>query len=264
MRNALRFSVATHPARRGGPGLPFWKRASPEAAPRHPGASAGKRLEQVPGSLERMGVVTGRRGAPLSPLFPHTFYRGGQFRLLGARVLSQSDVWRRSAAAVFPFVNAVAALPLRRRFPIASLLPPVPSVARAPPALWSAQVWRRCNGCFGRRARQSGSPFSAPPRPADGPAPASATARASPGWLGPARPASRSSPSPPPPASPTPAREAERRVPEPRPACPGSSLAAGLRLCGREGRLALGALSGKAKARTCGLVQRADGGRETR
>lgn len=264
MRNALRFSAATHPARHGGPGLPFWERASPETAPRHPGASAGKRLEQVPGSPERMGGSYRKKGHPPFLPFSRTRSIGEVSSATGSARVSQSDVWRRSAAAVFPFVNTVAALPLRRRFPIAPLLLPVPSGARAPPAPWSAQVWRRRNGCFGLRARQSGIPLPAPPRPTGGPAPAPAAASPAPGWLRRGRPASCSSPSPPPPASPTPAREAERRVPELRPACPGSWLAVRLRLCGREGPLALGALSGKAKARTCGLAQRADGGRETR
>lgn len=60
MAKALRFSVATHPASRGGQGLPFWERASPEATPGHPGASARKCLEQVPSSLERMGMIRER------------------------------------------------------------------------------------------------------------------------------------------------------------------------------------------------------------
>lgn len=53
--------------------------------------------------------------------------------------------------------------PLRRRFPIASLLLPAPSGVRAPPVPWSAQVWRRRNGCSARQARPSGSPRPAPP-----------------------------------------------------------------------------------------------------
>lgn len=60
MANTLRFSVTTHLASRGGQGLPFWERASPEATPGHPGVSARERLEQVPSSLERMGMIRKR------------------------------------------------------------------------------------------------------------------------------------------------------------------------------------------------------------
>lgn len=42
---------------------------------------------------------------------------------------------------------AAAAAPSVERLPESLSLLPAPSAARAPPAPWSAQVWRRSNGC---------------------------------------------------------------------------------------------------------------------
>lgn len=145
--------------------------------------------------------------------------------------------------------------PLRRRFQIASLLLLAPSGARAPPVPWSAQVWRRRNGCSARQARPSGSPRPAPP---------TAPPRLS---LLPARPGAGSTGAPgislltrsPRIPHPSPRGEgSESRNPGPHAAFPIDRQATPP----REGREA-GAPSGKAKARSYRLVQRADSGRET-
>lgn len=90
-------------------------------------------------------------------------------------------------------VAAAAASPAEEMLPESLSPPPAPSGARAPPAPWSAQVWRERNGCSARSARQAGSPRPAPPAAPPRPPPlwaGSAGARPSP-WPRPARAAGR-------------------------------------------------------------------------
>lgn len=106
-------------------------------------------------------------------------------------------------------------------------------------------------------ARLSGSPRPAPPRWRPRPDPAARRFPRGP-WLPPPGCAPRLAPRP----RPRPVGVAGCRVREHCLERPGSWLASGLHLCGREWRTAPGALSRKAKARLCGCIPRAEGGEE--
>lgn len=75
MAKAPGFSVTTLPTRSGDQALRFWELASPEAAPGHPPAGAGNRLEQVP-SLRVDGVAGRNEGHSPFLHSPHTLSPG--------------------------------------------------------------------------------------------------------------------------------------------------------------------------------------------
>lgn len=159
---------------------------------------------------------------------------------------SESDAWRRSAAAVFPLRKCRRRLSLKgdaSRKPLSSsrlLL----ELGRH----WLPRVSRSGGGVMdarrGGRARLAApAPPRAPPRPPPPPLPL--PARPLGGWAR-ARPASCPLPLPP------------LRGLGVLSCAPQVLVRPGLRLRGREGRMALRCLSGKAKVRTCGFIQRAD------
>lgn len=167
--NAPHFSGASLPARSSDRELRLWEPASPEG-PRgirgraRGAASAGASLPPPP-PPPGCPRVTGGRWRTSFLHFPQTCSLGRSVPAPGSARRSQSlTLGGEVHLLFFLFVNAAAAASQRRRFPKASLLPPAPSRAGAPPAPWSVRVWRRRNGCAARRARPSGSPCPAPPR----------------------------------------------------------------------------------------------------
>lgn len=248
--SAPRFSVVTLPARSGDRELRLWERASPEGRRGTQGRALGAASRRCQASP---GVPEGgwRKMRDLLPPLSSNILSGEVGSRYWERMYkSESDAWRRSAAAVFPLRKCRRRrLSLRgdaSRKPLSSsrlLLElgrhRLPRVSRSGGDVMDAP-----------RGGRAGLAAPAPPHSAGGPAPGAAAARAAGGWLGPGAPCVL-------PLAFTP-RAAGRGVPEPGPGRPTSGSAARLRLRGREGRMALCALSWKAKARTCEFVQRAD------
>lgn len=99
--NAPHFSVATLPARNGFQELRFWS----EQAPRGAAAPRGERWEPPRAGARLPGVTEGgwrKMRDLLPPLSSYVFSREVGSRYWERKCKSESDAWRRSAAAVFP------------------------------------------------------------------------------------------------------------------------------------------------------------------
>lgn len=148
--------------------------SKPQNGSRRRSTTGGRwnRFEPVSGLRGGWGGWRNGRDTPSSSTFCIQFLSGRSVPATASACLSQSLTLGGEVQLLF-FLSvkaaAAAAAPSEETLPESLSLLPALSAARAPPGPWSAQIWRRSNGCSAQQRARLAAP--APPRPAGGPAP---------------------------------------------------------------------------------------------